>query len=359
MSQNEPTYYGDYLELPKILDAQKPLSKKFAQEAHDETLFIVVHQVYELWFKQILHEIGSIVNIFKQNPIPEKDLQLVNSRLERVLKIQGVLLDQIPILETMTPMDFLEFRNFLYPASGFQSVQFRELEIMLGLPTHNRYAIDREFFLGRLSERDRSSLEQMEKTTPLITLLEQWLERLPFTQGHGFDFWQEYRSAVENMLRSDRELIKNNPSLSEKEKVFQLENHKSTEETFKTLLDEKLYEERKKKGDHKLSRQATLNALFILLYRDEPIFHNPHKLLLNLLDMDESFTTWRYRHAMLAHRMLGTKIGTGGSSGYEYLKRAAEKNRVFLDLFNLSTFIIPKSSLPKLPNDLRKKLNFL
>jgi tryptophan 2,3-dioxygenase len=74
--------------------------------------------------------------------------------------------------------------------------------------------------------------------------------------------------------------------------------------------------------------------------------------------MDESFTTWRHRHAMLAHRMLGTKIGTGGSSGYEYLKRAAEKNRVFLDLFNLSTFIIPKSSLPLLPSDLRKKLNF-
>jgi tryptophan 2,3-dioxygenase len=241
MSQNESTYYGDYLELPKILSAQNPLSKKVGQEAHDETLFIVVHQVYELWFKQILHEIKSIVAIFKQNPLPEKDLQLVNSRLERILRIQSVLLDQISILETMTPMDFLEFRNLLYPASGFQSVQFRELEIILGLSTNNRYAIDREFFLGRLNEIDRANLEKIEKETPLIILLESWLERLPFTSGPGFNFWKEYQSAVETMLKSDRSLIEQNSTLTAKDKLFQLENHKSTEDTFKTLLSENLH----------------------------------------------------------------------------------------------------------------------
>jgi tryptophan 2,3-dioxygenase len=77
-----------------------------------------------------------------------------------------------------------------------------------------------------------------------------------------------------------------------------------------------------------------------------------------MMDIDENFTTWRYRHALLAQRMLGTKIGTGGSSGHVYLKRAADNNRVFLDLFNLSTFLIPHSRLPKIPETLKKKLNF-
>jgi tryptophan 2,3-dioxygenase len=95
-----------------------------------------------------------------------------------------------------------------------------------------------------------------------------------------------------------------------------------------------------------------------MLYRDEPLLNLPQKIITSLIDIDENFTTWRYRHALMAHRMLGTKIGTGGSSGHLYLKRAADNNRVFVDLFNLSTFLIPKSRLPKLPDSIKKELNF-
>ncbi len=145
---------------------------------------------------------------------------------------------------------------------------------------------------------------------------------------------------------------------SERSRLIQLENLNSTKETFNTLLDEELHNKFLKAGKRKLSRKATLNALFILLYREESILHLPFVFLRNLMDIDENFTTWRYRHSIMAHRMLGTKIGTGGSSGHIYLKRAADNNRVYNDLFDLATFIIPKSEMPKLPVQLADHLGF-
>ncbi|MDA9189453.1 tryptophan 2,3-dioxygenase [bacterium] len=357
MPQNKAIYYGNYLELPSLLSAQKPVSKNYGTEAHDETLFIIVHQVYELWFKQMIHDVNSVLTIFNQDVVAESQLLLINTRIERILKIQSVLDQQIDILETMTPMDFLEFRDYLYPASGFQSVQFRELEIKLGLSTRNRHKVDREFFLGRLSTDDREKIESFESLTPLKSHIEQWLERLPFSEMKGFSFWSEYKKAVSSMLKKDEKLIKENDHLSDKEKKFQIMNYNATVVTFESLLNKEEHEKLISAGSRTFSHKATLNALFILLYRDLPILHGPSKILLNLLDMDENFTHWRYRHAMMAHRMLGTKIGTGGSSGYEYLKKAAENNRVFLDLFDLSTFLVPKSILPVLPKDLILEMN--
>ena len=102
--------------------------KKLRQECHDETLFIIVHQAYELWFKQIIHELDSIIKVFSPTKIPDYQMSLISSRLERINQIQKVIMEHLVILETMTPMDFLEFRDYLIPASGFQSVQFRAIE---------------------------------------------------------------------------------------------------------------------------------------------------------------------------------------------------------------------------------------
>jgi len=109
----------------------------------------------------------------------------------------------------------------------------------------------------------------------------------------------------------------------------------------------------------RLSHRATLAALFISLYRDQPILTMPHRLLASLVDIDELFTTWRYRHALMVHRMIGTKIGTGGSSGYQYLKSTADSHRIFRDLTNLSTFLIPRRALPELPDDVLHRLGFV
>lgn len=359
MEPRKPVYYGDYLQLDKLLDSQLPESKKIGAECHDETLFILVHQVYELWFKQIIHEFKSIHEIFQKPNVEEKALSKVVARLERVKKIQGLLIGQLEIMETMTPMDFLEFRNLLIPASGFQSVQFRQIEIMLGLGTSDRIEVDREFFMGRLSEPDKAKLMEFESIPSLTSLVEKWLGRLPFTNNKSFNFWDEYNKSVGTMLERDEKIIRDNSAhLSEKALAGQLEYLNGTRKTFESLFDDKVHQEQIDGGQRKFSQQSTLNALFILLYRDEPILNQPYNLLTALIDIDENFTAWRYRHSMMVHRMLGTKIGTGGSSGHEYLKRAAENNRVFLDLYNLSTFIIPRSLLPVLPDEVKKELDF-
>ncbi|TNE99182.1 MAG: tryptophan 2,3-dioxygenase [Deltaproteobacteria bacterium] len=355
----EPVYYGDYLKLNELLATQSPKSAEYGKEEHEETLFIIVHQVYELWFKQIIHDFGSVVNVFNKNAIEESELGTVVSRLERIIKIQGLLLEQLDVMETMTPMDFLEFRDLLVPASGFQSAQFREIEIRMGLGTGNRIAVDREYFLGRLNDQDRERLTKIEKEPSLLELLEKWLERVPFTQEGNFDFWKEFESVVSEMLDQEQSIIERNKATLAPEMMnAQLANLESTRETFQSLLSSDTHEKLMKEGQRKLSQKATLNALFILLYRDEPILTQPYKFLQLLMDIDQGFTTWRYRHALMAHRMLGTKIGTGGSSGHLYLKRAADNNRVYTDIFNLSTFLIPRSKLPTLPVDVKKKLNF-
>jgi tryptophan 2,3-dioxygenase len=356
-------YYSDYLMLDQFLNCQSPLSRKWADssnpEAHDEMLFIIVHQAYELWFKQILHELNSILAIFAHEPLRDSDLGTIVQRLDRICKIQLVIGSQLEILETMTPMDFLEFRNLLVPASGFQSTQFREIEIKLGLHSQDRQAVDRDFFLGRLREADRSRLIDLESQSTLLQELQSWLERTPFTITADFSFWTEYQKAINAILSEDAETLKSNiGKLSDSEREHQLANLEQSQATFDSLFSEEAHQQLVQSGVRKLSRKAVLNALFIFLYREEPMLALPFQMLILMMNIDENFTTWRYRHALMAQRMLGSKLGTGGSSGHQYLKRAADNNRVFIDLFNLSTFLIPRSRRPSIPDQVRKQLNF-
>ena len=359
MKENqEQVYYNNYLQLEKLLDTQHPISKKYGTEAHDETLFIIVHQVYELWFKQILHELDMVKVKFSEKTILESNLANCILKLERVLKIQELLISQISVLETMTPMDFLEFRDLLIPASGFQSVQFRKIEIILGLKGSQRPDTKTYNFLGRLSKKDQSDLKELASKQSLFNLIEQWLERLPFLESKQFKFWNEYQKSVKKMLQNDESIIKSNSTLNTEEKNLQLKNLKMTEKTFDSLLNQQEHENLVESGNRRLSQKATQSALFILLYRDEPLFIQPFRFLKTIMDLDENFTSWRNRHAQLAKRMLGSKIGTGGTSGHQYLKATSERNKIFNDFANLSTFLIPKSALPKLPEELKKELDF-
>ena len=130
--------YRKYLQLDTILDSQHLKSEENGNQIHDEMLFIIIHQAYELWFKQILHELDSVLTMFKGNYVQEENLGIVVSRFDRIIEIQKLLINQIGILETMTPMDFLEFRDLLTPASGFQSAQFRLIENKLGMQVKDR-----------------------------------------------------------------------------------------------------------------------------------------------------------------------------------------------------------------------------
>ncbi|KXK50762.1 MAG: Tryptophan 2,3-dioxygenase [Chlorobi bacterium OLB5] len=358
MSKYPPVYYSDYLGLDKLLSSQKPKSEEYGYKAHDEMLFIIVHQAYELWFKQILHEIDSVNRMFRDDVVDERSIGIAVSRLHRVTEIQKLIIEQLRVLETMTPLDFLEFRDFLIPASGFQSFQFRLIENKLGLSDEKRIQYNNVDYLNTLEEPHRKLIMETVKDASLFELLNRWLERTPFLNTEKFNFWQSYKQAVEKMLEHDKNIIIENKTLTEKKREFQLKNIELTRENFDALFDDKKYMHLVAEGKRHFSSRAMLAAIFINLYRDEPILHMPFMLLNHLVEIDELFTEWRYRHALMVHRMIGAKIGTGGSSGHQYLMQTVDKHRVFTDLFNLSTYLIPRSDLPKLPDELVKELGF-
>lgn len=355
---NEPVYYSDYLKLNSILDSQKPKSDESGEPAHDEMLFIIIHQAYELWFKQILHELDSIIYMFKKDYVDEESISTIISRLRRITEIQKVMVEQFRIMETMTPLDFLEFRDFLIPASGFQSFQFRMVENKLGLKATSRLQYNRKIYSQALSEEHQQAVKKSEEETSLFTLLEKWLERTPFLNFKGFNFLDSYKKAVNEMLDGDEQIIRNNATLSEGDKENEIKELEKTRANFLALFDEDMHNDLVKKEMRQMSFKATHAALFINLYRDEPILHLPFMLLTYLTNIDELFSTWRYNHSMMVHRMIGTKIGTGGSSGYNYLKATVESHKIFNDLFNLSTFLIPRSALPPIPPEIKNQLGF-
>ena len=353
-----PVRYDQYLQIEKLLSAQKRISEEKGRPAHDEMLFIIIHQVYELWFKQILFEMDRILSIYEKPVIPESSMNQVVRALERINEIFRLLVQQVSVLETMTPFDFLDFRDDLYPASGFQSLQFRLLETKLGLTMQKRLQFAGSPYLNHLPPDQRAHIEAEMKKPSLKELLEKWLERTPFVSEGTFDFWNQYFKSVQAMFDNDMELVRKNPRLSEDEKKLSLNRLQMSLDQFKTLESEEKFEKLRESGVFELSRKATLSALFIMIYRDEPILHNPFQVMDSLQDLDESITQWRGRHALMAHRMLGTKIGTGGSSGAEYLQKTATHHKIFTDFFNLSTFLIPRSKIPQLPESVRKKMGF-
>ncbi len=350
--------YHDYLQIDKLLGAQKLESDVQGNHAHDEMLFIIVHQVYELWFKQIATEIESVVKIFSQDRVDEKHMDLIVARIQRVVTIQRLLIDQINVMETMTPLDFLEFRDLLIPASGFQSFQFRILEARLGLRRDARLKYNAADYDQSLRPEQRPLMAAIEKEPSLFDCVEKWLERTPFLKMQGFDFWQSYKDTVEDTLQADLKIIQSNPSLAPDDRIRNETIVHQTLASFGKLFEEKQYEEARANGEWRMSYKSIHAALLIQLYRDQPVLQLPFRLLTALQDMDEGFTSWRQRHALMAKRMLGAKVGTGGSSGAQYLKDAADKHKIFSDFFQLTTFFVPRSKLPKLPKDVERELGF-
>ena len=339
-------HYHDYLQLDKILNAQFPESDKHKLSAHDEMLFIVIHQAYELWFKQLHHEADSIVDIMGKPALNDNspELQTVVHRLNRMVTILRVLVHQVDIMETMTPMDFLDFRDMLRPASGFQSWQFKDLEAKLGLKFEHRHG--QEYYISQLRQEHIDVIRSSEKNKSLLQLVNDWLERMPFFKEienwkdatfaepdvTDHPFWTEYRKHYTD-------------SLVDAEK----DNLKAFDELFMQTANDKR---------RTLTASASKAALFIMLYRGYPILQLPFQLLNALLEIDEQLSSWRYRHMNMVHRMIGMRIGTGGSSGKDYLKAAADKHYIFKEIAQLNSFLIERRKLPALPSAVERRLGF-
>ncbi len=351
-------HYTNYLQLDKIIDAQKLRSEELGEPAHDEMLFIIIHQVYELWFKQIIHEISAVLDMLKGDKFEEKLVGEAVHKLNRVIEIQKILIDQIKVLETMTPLDFLEFRNYLIPASGFQSYQFRVCEIRMGLKPDIRITYNKTVYSSVFSEEQQKQLEQIQGEDSLFDAIQKWLERTPFLQFGEFDFITEYLNSVKNMTSREKEAILSTEHISEHNKEMRVRMLEETEKYIFNSLNEEEHNKSIDEGSTRLSYKATVAALLIHLYRDQPILRAPYNLLNKITEVDELFTLYRYRHMQMVLRMLGKKMGTGGSSGAEYLKKTVEQHHIFQDFQKIATLLIPRSELPVLPEELRKKLDF-
>ena len=327
---DKAVYYADYLQLEKITGAQDPESFKEGKEpAHDEMLFIIIHQAYELWFKQILFEVNSVIDIMNKPVVNDNspEMQTVVHRLKRVVTILKVLVQQIDIMETMTPMDFLDFRDMLRPASGFQSYQFKVLEAKLGLKFEQRHG--QNYYTSQLKEKDIAIIKDAESGKSVLQLINAWLERMPFITE---DFWKNYQQVYVG-------------SLAEAEK-----NNAATFETVFNNADENM--------ERSLSPKACRSALFIMMYHGYPMLEQPFQLLDTLLEIDNQLSNWRSRHINMVQRMIGTRIGTGGSTGAGYLKAAMDKHYIFKELAQLNSFLVDRKKLPVLGKEVGEKLGY-
>ncbi|CAN5680129.1 tryptophan 2,3-dioxygenase [soil metagenome] len=229
--------YGSYLRLPQLLSAQVPESDP---PAHDELLFITIHQVYELWFQLLLHELGTA-----RDDMLAGDVYRPRLLLQRAHAIEKVLIEQIPVLETMTPQDFLVFRAELAPASGFQSVQFRELEFLSGAKD--------ERYVERLHDASPEEKSRLRRRLDEPTL---WDGFCAVLRAHGLG----------------------------------------------------------------VDTEAELRETLLAISRDRTAYGDLWDLAEALLTHDELAAVWRSRHVTMVERQIGTKSGTGGSTGAPYLR---------------------------------------
>ncbi|NXL89265.1 T23O dioxygenase, partial [Alectura lathami] len=348
--------YGDYLQLNKILNAQELQSEKKGNKIHDEHLFIVTHQAYELWFKQILWELDSVRVIFQNGHVrDERNMLKVVTRMSRISMILKLLVEQFSVLETMTALDFFDFRDYLSPASGFQSLQFRLLENKIGVPQSLRVPYNRRHYRDNFKGQDYELLLKSEQEPTLLQLVEAWLERTPGLEPEGFDFWGQFEVNVSKGLEEEFAIVQAKPESEEKEDM--LSEFQKQKDILLSIFDEKRHEHLLSKGERRLSYKALKGALMIYFYREEPRFQVPFQLLTSLMDIDALMTKWRYNHVCMVHRMIGSKAGTGGSSGYHYLRSTvSDRYKVFVDLFNLSTFLVPRHWIPKMNPTIHKFL---
>jgi tryptophan 2,3-dioxygenase len=342
--ENKPVHYSDYLQLDKILGAQHPESFLPGNKAaHDEMLFIITHQAYELWFKQMDFEIASVINILQKPKLNDNsgDMQTIVHRLQRVAVILKVLVQQMDIMETMTSMDFLSFRDLLRPASGFQSWQFKMIEAKLGLKFENRHG--QEYYISQLKPGEAALIRNAEQSASVLSLLNTWLERMPFIDDESL--WDGY-----NPVSANKSL-----PVFWSDYTFIYTNSLAKEETGNIALFKEVFETG---TTGQLSPKACRSALFILLYHGYPMLEQPFLLLNTLLEIDNGLGNWRHRHINMVQRMIGTRIGTGGSTGAGYLKGAMDKHSIFKEIAQLNSFLIERKKLPQLPLKLVEKLGY-
>ena len=313
--------YWDYLQVPTLLNAQQPVTTH-----HDEMQFIIVHQVYELWFKLTLHEMIHVQSTLKNRDVSELALIRAHHYMERANRVWGIMVQQIHVIETMRPIDFLGFRNALTPASGFQSLQLRLIETLCGLRNDQRITYggkNYKEFAGFPTEMI-DQLDTFAATGSLRELLLPFLAEIPLRSADRD--WVTTRAREHGMAREAR-----------LEQMF----------TGDELQREGIVREREER-EKILKAQLAEPGFQVMLavYTWPERFASAYQFCEDLIQFEESFILWRTHHARTVERFIGKKIGTGGSTGVAYLENTA-RYRVFEELWAVRTLLVHPDEHPQ------------
>ncbi len=338
--------YADYLNLHPLLDLQGDDRGINADEMH----FIIVHQTFELWFKQVIRELSEVRDILSQVPVPEDQIPKAVDHLDRTTEIFRLMANQWTVLETLTPQGFLAFRDGLGTASGFESFQMREFEFLLGLENEDRIGgVNPLDSFRRMpdNEANKAVLARLEAAAGSPSLYDSvmgWIERTPImgsTPGSEDDAGV-VRQYVSDHLSAHKALCEEATERSSgwgaSDSSKGAERMMAAHDGAVTFL--------MPGGD---VDRARAGLLFIESYRELPLLTWPRKLIDALVELEESMVKWRHAHARMVERIMGRRIGTGGTSGVDYLDMTS-RYRIFKDLWGIRTVLVKPQRRPALQN---------
>ena len=339
--------YADYLQLHELLELQGDDRNINSDEMH----FIIVHQTFELWFKQVIRELSEARNILGGDHVPEDDIPRAVDHLGRTTEIFRLMANQWTVLETLTPQGFLAFRDGLGSASGFESFQMREFEILLGLDNDDRIGgMDPLSSFRRMAEGDERSatiLARLENAVSQPSLYESmmnWVERTPImgsSYGSKGDA-ENVRAYIETHLEAHKAVCE---EAAERSAGWGAGDPSKMAARMAAAHDGAISF---LMPEGEVSR-ARAGLLFIESYRELPLLTWPRTLIDAIVELEESMVKWRHSHARMVERIMGRRIGTGGTSGVDYLD-ATSQYRIFKDLWGVRTILVKPEKRPALKN---------
>lgn len=351
--------YWEYIRVEELLSLQDGVDRDEYKVSNDETLFIVVHQIYELWFKLILRELSTARDLFRQRPVPDMQLSAVVRSLKRVVVIFEQAIQHFKVMETLTTRDYLEFRDRLMHASGFQSAQLREIEVLLGLDDALRVPYGRQTSYldalrspgGEPSSSHRRVEQRLAEGPSLKTVLYEWLSRTPIEASDNTEasnrfidaFIEAYR--MENRRRIEL-ATKDIPEADAQRLRDRYELDATNAEAFLMANDD----EKATPEQRAFRRRVRAGALFLESYRELPRLAWPREVVDTAIEMEQTMIVWRQRHARMVERVIGRRTGTGGSAGVDYLDQTAERYRIFSDLWTVRSLLLRKPTVPSIEN---------
>ena len=355
--------YWDYVKVEELLSLQGGVDEDESTVTSDELLFIVVHQVYELWFKIVLRELIAARDLFRLDPVPDDRLASAVRALRRVSTVLKTAVTHWQVVESLTTRDFLAFRDRLTPASGFQSAQLREIEIVLGLDDRERVPLGREgSYLEALKDgagKPSPALERVVRRVAdapsLRDVLDEWLHRTPIDGAKVGDpdddarvtaFLDKFLAAhrAEAALRLQNVDVQAVTPADVDRLRKRYDDEVASATAFLMGDDEPALapEERRRR------RRIRAALVFIESYRDLPLLAWPREVVDTIVEVEQEFVLFRHRHARMVERVIGRRTGTGGSAGVDYLDQTAQRYRIFRNFWAVRTLLVREAALPPL-----------